>query len=1811
MKKTNKFVSVLIMLSMLLSILPAAVYADTNKTAVTFSAQKDGAFLFTRQAMEVRDGLAEEYGYTMPEKDHNNVMVEEATVFDALVAVHKAKYGEEFTRESAKEYLDIVSGGSLTKMFGQTASATGFFVNGIMPNDGIVGTYGTTGYSADTARLSENDNIEFWFYQDEYYTDYYTYFTEAEKNVYAGEEFTLTLKGFMAMSSIGYDPKPEALNGADGYITVNTVNEDGSIGPALTDSEGSEILINGEGQATLSFGEAGTYIVTANGMEGDMDSPITAPWCVVTVEEAPPAPEKITIVCDDSRAVGDTALLAKTGDVFTFKALDQNGEETPVTWSTTSSWIGSIDENTGILTTTASFSSGSTSYASIKATSAVDKTVSSETSFSLIGYMFSEYQKNQTVALSEDGQSAKTVSVSGGYSGHTIWSFDGMDGIAKLSEGQELSDKKSSVKFDALRPGTFTASFEIDTDSQMTDTAAIKITGVAVEDNQGKQTKTYLTKRADAPNPTVQLTAYTEPGKSVTSWSSEDEGVATVDENGLVTAVGVGSAIITATASNGAKGGIKVVVQDAQIPYFENLQFLSSAIKDYNTAYKFTPANTEYELDIRSYSTSSLTIQNTTLYDAEKYIAYAQYTDINGEEQKVSISSGAVTYLKNIPFDSCIVLITLEDKTDAANKTIYNFKVTRPRDTTRTVKNSGASLSPYGRGLLPTKYNGYAEGTMFKLTDDGEFKTGWGSNPDTGVSPSHYLYKCFAFDGLGRFSLNISGITVYEHLRYSSDNGQSWKELPQGGGTTEPMTFNNGTAELLLEIIDDAAYSDNVKEGKDGFDNGEKSNYKFIVQQVPASSSSARIITASAEGDWYPPFEQGRYSYTVVVPKDTANTELVYTVSDAASVTLGSEKQAPDAEGRYKTALKAIGQTITVTSADGSVTNSYSFKTQTKKDGYPDSVADYLCVNSQYTIGSSSSLPASPWTSLSGSHVSLGNFGGYITYYYKDALTNNPNNKYGIDFYVYGNANKDTSTATKTSFFEPAQAWVSENGTDWYALAGSAHYDDGVDWDYSVTYSKRDDGKTSWTDSRGNSNTTGTYAGVYPSDTAYYMNNFAASDSMTLSGVMLPAGNGEAAVYGEASDAYPVKWGYADCFVNSEIGADANPYLDNSNFDLPSSGFDLEWAVDKDGVPVDVSDKEFHYIKLQTVSNIWHSSFGDKSPEIAGVMRTREQAGAVGRTAAPLGVTITDGADTKVINFTEDKYVYDINLGDMKYVSVAVNDADEEDNIYINNQRVAAGGAAEGFKVISSAESLVRILVQNGDKEPLIYLLKLTGTADDTSDIIDGIKINAAGNVRAAQTKDGKTYTASVGYRISSVGIVPVTEDGAEITINGEALRDGYLIENGENTFTVTVRNKNGTENTITLKIIKDTAPASTGKIKVYFTLMGDDKHGDNGEVHTLKDNNLDTWISKTSVSVNSPATVLDVLEKALSGKYTFVNADGNYISQIDDLSEFANGSLSGWLYTLNGKYSSKGVAEQSVKNGDSIVFHYTDDYTAEENSEGLRGGKGSQAAEKYTVKFNSNGGTKVETQTVEKSAAIKKPDNPVKKNCEFDGWYTDEELTKPYDFSVKVTGNITLYAKWKESGQSGDDTQIGSAVWFTDVEKNAWYYSAVRFVNEQNIMSGISDTEFAPDSSLTRAMFAVILYRIEGEPEAGKSSFSDVEENSWYSRAAAWADENGIVNGMEEGRFAPDTNITREQAVTILYRYAGFKNLIKSGEEYDLPDMYTDFNSVSSWARDGVKYALSSGIITGRTDTTINPSDTMTRAEAAAVIERMIKAEE
>ena len=178
----------------------------------------------------------------------------------------------------------------------------------------------------------------------------------------------------------------------------------------------------------------------------------------------------------------------------------------------------------------------------------------------------------------------------------------------------------------------------------------------------------------------------------------------------------------------------------------------------------------------------------------------------------------------------------------------------------------------------------------------------------------------------------------------------------------------------------------------------------------------------------------------------------------------------------------------------------------------------------------------------------------------------------------------------------------------------------------------------------------------------------------------------------------------------------------------------------------------------------------------------------------------------------------------------------------------------------------------------------------------------------------------------------------------------------------------------------------------------------------------------------------------------------------------------------------------------------------------------------------------------------------------------------------------------------------------FPDVTEGDWFYDAVRYAYETGLMDGVGDNLFAPNSETTRAQLVTILYRLAGEPEpGGDSGFADVAAGTWYTDAVAWAAQNGIVNGVSDTEFAPGDDITREQLAAILYRYAAYQGYDVS-QRADLSG-FGDASSIRPYAQEALSWASAQGLVLGFEDGSLRPQGTASRAQIAAVLMRFLAA--
>ena len=174
----------------------------------------------------------------------------------------------------------------------------------------------------------------------------------------------------------------------------------------------------------------------------------------------------------------------------------------------------------------------------------------------------------------------------------------------------------------------------------------------------------------------------------------------------------------------------------------------------------------------------------------------------------------------------------------------------------------------------------------------------------------------------------------------------------------------------------------------------------------------------------------------------------------------------------------------------------------------------------------------------------------------------------------------------------------------------------------------------------------------------------------------------------------------------------------------------------------------------------------------------------------------------------------------------------------------------------------------------------------------------------------------------------------------------------------------------------------------------------------------------------------------------------------------------------------------------------------------------------------------------------------------------------------------------------------------FRDVDRGQWYHDGVDYAVSHGLFKGVALDRFDPEGTMTRAMLVTVLYRLDGAPAiAPDTGFSDVPENEWYAQAIAWGKLRGIVDGVGGGKFAPEDKVTREQAATILYRYARYKGSDTSAAA-DI-STFRDAASVSAYAEEPMAWSVAEGLIGGIEGNRLDPQGSATRVQLAVILMR------
>lgn len=452
--------------------------------------------------------------------------------------------------------------------------------------------------------------------------------------------------------------------------------------------------------------------------------------------------------------------------------------------------------------------------------------------------------------------------------------------------------------------------------------------------------------------------------------------------------------------------------------------------------------------------------------------------------------------------------------------------------------------------------------------------------------------------------------------------------------------------------------------------------------------------------------------------------------------------------------------------------------------------------------------------------------------------------------------------------------------------------------------------------------------------------------------------------------------------------------------------------------------------------------------------------------------------------------------------------------------------------------------------------------------------------------------------------------------------KTGTIYDLSSGTYTYTVMKSGYTTKTGTIAVSADdstnhalkqvpislvSAPAngdSSGSKTVDVTVKVMVPPEDTSQIYTYKSNkslysNLMKDVSMP-LSMESGSTARDVLIQALDDQgLPYTEKSDGYFSAIDGWDELARGSASGWMYMVNGSVPNEAANQYQIASSAAVTWFYTDDYAKDYGADTWSSGSSTAKTSDAKVIENKNG-TYAVTLPANSSGPVlvtlpNAEEGQVVVIVHADG--TQEVVRK----SLIQDGSAYLLMETDATVKLVD--YVSS---FGDVDSGAWYASAVDFVTSRGLFSGVSENAFAPEAMMNRGALVTVLYALE-QPgsQTGEVRFSDVNTDAWYAQGTAWAVEAGIISGYGNGQFGPEDSVTREQLALMLYQYANRLNAGTGGREN--LSRFQDSSDVSFWAEEAVSWAVDAGILSGRTDGTLDPSGAATRAELAAMLRQFV----
>lgn len=1024
-----------------------------------------------------------------------------------------------------------------------------------------------------------------------------------------------------------------------------------------------------------------------------------------------------------------------------------------------------------------------------------------------------------------------------------------------------------------------------------------------------------------------------------------------------------------------------------------------------------------------------------------------------------------------------------------------------------------------------------------------------------------------------------TGITAYSYLK-----NKSLKAVSEG--TVLKFEFKNKTNTSDIKIYTITVYGVNTN------------------VQDPVIKG----LTVNPADYYNLPWDSAEFINKIYLPQNTEKANLCFNTDDGVKLykgTVAKENElAKSSEGKYIYETESFEKENIIasfTNEDLGIQkqNKYQFsfikKDTTVVSGAAFEVVDYNPAAGQFVKrmdikNGEADFLLKPTTRFD-KYLSLGGFGGYITFKFKEPVLNSATNPYGVDFIVYGNGFAYANSTAP----ELGNVLVSEDGNSWYTLAGSRHYELTTEWNREATL----------------------------------------KDGSKINAVLL-AKKGE---YNIEDIAPKAVFGYADYHKCSGIENAQEEYTITAKSGNPYSVehvnnigdcFDLSWAVDQEGKPVNLNS--IQYVRVQSAVDIVNKVLGENSVEVGTLTRAVADNEAVGKTIEPSSLTI-NGKDvlalTPVSNIEENntKY-YELDLNDQSKATVKVSvKGASGDNISVNNEIYQSEANYTGL-LKSDGSRMLRVILQNGKKEPVIYVIKCTGGGDPATNAdLSSIVLTPGDQIITAEQAANNIYSFNVANNIENIKLklntlnpnIPIKVSGiggSDVNFKSGIISDNISLKEGENSFDITTTSTDGkTQNKYIIKVNRQTKEITENEdnLKVSFTLNGDDKHGEKGK------HKEQVWIKTTTVQVPKGSTVKYLTDMMLyNAGIDFDDTDGNYISKIKGpgvgwLGEFDNGPNSGWMYRQNGKIADVGYAKRKLKNNDEILWFYTDDYKKETGYEGnwdhenaAAKTEDQKASAKETVqvtaKPDSEGKAAASVSSKEMTEALKKALEAVKNSS--------KELIPEVSIAVKADDKANAVVTTLPTSAAKDIAKEKGILSLTTPTGD------IRF--NQEALSALVAEAGGSDIKLTIA-------KVDASSNPVTATITELESRPIFNLSAV---SNGKeITDFKSGKvtfYLPYTLGTNEKKENLKMVHISDKGVQEAveGASYDeakkamkgetnhfsyyaVTYSNIEFADVSSgkWFYDSVMYLANKGIVKGKTKTTFNPDGSVTRAEFAQIL--------